>query len=91
MKVLVATLLLSGLAAAQTPKTVRVFLTDQQSWADASNLVLPAHSYAPSRTEQVHNLAKYCPAVTITAEPTKADFILNWTSISYEQNTMGRP
>jgi hypothetical protein len=66
-----------------------VFLTDQQSWADASNLVAPALTYAPSRTEQIHNIAKYCPAVTITAEASSADFVLVWTSISYQQTRWG--
>lgn len=75
-------------AFAQQP-TKRVFLTDQQSWMDGSNLVAPAATAAPSRTEQIHNLAKYCPAVTVTADNSKADYILVWTSTSYQQTRWG--
>lgn len=90
MKNLWVVLLISGLAVAADGKpAVRVFLTDRQSWADVSNLVAPAQTLAPSRTEQIHNIAKYCPAVTITAEAAKADFVLVWTSISYQQTRWG--
>jgi len=88
MKVLAAVVLLAGFALA-SDKTVRVFLTDQQSWVDAQNLVAPSQTYAPSRTEQIHNLAKYCPAATVTAEQSKADLVVVWTSISYQQTRWG--
>jgi len=82
MKTALATILI-GLAlcassVAQEP--VRVFLTDSQSWAS---------TYAPSRIEQVQNLSKYCPAVTVTADIEKADFVIVWVSISYEQTRWG--
>jgi len=89
MKYLAVLLLLTAAMNAQDAKSIRVFLTDQQSWADSANLVVPAQTYAPSRSEQVHNLAKYCPTVTITADPSKADFVLTWTSTSYQQTRWG--
>lgn len=87
MRVLGVVLLLAVAASAQGKP--RVFLTDQQSWIDSPNLVKPAQAEAPSHTEQVNNLAKYCPAVTITADASKADFILVWRSTSYEQTRWG--
>jgi hypothetical protein len=83
-------LVLAGVAFGQEQKkTTRVFLTDQQSWLDSSNLVAPAQTYAPTRTEQIHNLTKYCPAMTITGDVSKADFVLVWTSLSYQQTRWG--
>lgn len=89
MKNFLAVLMLLGCAAAQDAKTIRVFLTDQQSWVDASNLVKAGQTAAPSRTEQINNLAKFCPAVTVTADESKADFVIVWTSTSYEQTRWG--
>lgn len=82
-------LLLTSAMIGQSAKAVRVFLTDQQSWADSSNLVAAGSTAAPSRTEQIHTLAKYCPAVTVTAEPSKAAFIITWTSTSYAATRWG--
>lgn len=82
-------LLLVSISAAAGDKSVRVFLTDQRSWADATNLVAPAQTYSPSRTEQIHNLAKYCPSITVTEDRSSADFVLMWTSTSYEQTRWG--
>jgi predicted Zn-dependent protease len=89
MKYLMAVLLMSALTMAADGKHVRVFLTDQQTWAEASNLVAPAQTFAASRTEQIHNIAKYCPAVTVTGEASSADFVLVWTTTPYAQTRWG--
>jgi hypothetical protein len=82
-----ALILVSAIAAAaQQP---RVYITEQAPWLEASNLVTPAATYAPTRTEQIRNLAQYCPTVTITEDQAKADLILVWESKSYQQTRWG--
>lgn len=83
---LVATICLSAMARAEQP---RVYVAEQAPWIEASNLVAPAATNAPSRTEQIRNLSHYCPAVMITEDQAKANLILVWESKSYQQTRWG--
>lgn len=87
MKYLAILLLLVTLSFAR--EKPRVFLSNQQSWIEASNLVAPAATYAPDRTEQIGNLAHYCPGAVITEDRAKADLFLVWESKSYQQTRWG--
>jgi hypothetical protein len=82
-------LLVSAPLLAQQAKETRVYVAEQAPWLDASNLVTPSATNAPSRTEQIRNLAQYCPSVIITEDQAKADLILVWESKSYQQTRWG--
>jgi hypothetical protein len=85
-RVFAALIFLSAIAGAEQP---RVYVTEQAPWLEASNLVAPAVTYAPTRTEQISNLSHYCPAMAITEDQARATFILVWESKSYQQTRWG--
>ena len=76
-------------ASVATAQTLRVYVAEQESWMGSPNLVTAAATNAPSRTEQIHNLSKYCSTVTITEDQSKADLIVVWESKSYQQTRWG--
>jgi hypothetical protein len=86
MKKLGVMLLLCGLAIAAEKKPVRIYLTDHESWQQASSLVATTYSGA-TKTEQVKTLAKACPEITVTGDPSKADFFLSWDSKTWQQTS----
>src|SRR5260370_32308006 len=78
-------LLMAGFAFAGDT-TIRVYLTDHESWQQSSTLVAGSYTGA-THAEQVKTLAKGCPAVTITADPAAADFTLAWDSKTWQQTS----
>src|SRR5450755_3273452 len=87
MRYLLTLSLLVGFAGA-ADKSVRVFLTDHESWQHASTLVAGTYTGA-THTEQIKTLQKGCPAVTITGDPAAADFTLAWDSKTWQQTSWG--
>ena len=88
MKFIIILLMAASALVAAEEKPVRVFLTDHESWRQSSTLVAGSYSGA-THSEQVKTLAKECPAVTITADPTAANFTLAWDSKTWQQTSWG--
>lgn len=87
MKILPVLLLLVTAAGAEE-KALRVFLTDHESWQQASTLVAGTYTGA-THSEQVKTLQKACPAITITADASAADFTVAWDSKTWQQTSWG--
>jgi predicted P-loop ATPase len=87
MKMLMV-LVLCSVALAEEKKPVRVYLTDHESWQQASTLVAGTYTGA-TKTEQIKTLTKACPVVTVTEDAMKADFILRWDSKTWQQTSWG--
>jgi hypothetical protein len=86
MSLLIAVLSLSQLALSEG--TIRVFLTDHESWQQASTLV-PGTYTGATHSEQVKTLSKGCPAITITGDPNAANFTVAWDSKTWQQTSWG--
>ena len=83
-----AALLMAGMAMAADSKMVRVYVTDHESWLQASTAVATSYSGA-THAEQIKTLAKECPEVTITEDRARADFVLAWDSKTWQQTSWG--
>ena len=69
-------LLVTGWALGQEAKP-RVYVTNHESWQEASTLVAGTYSGA-TRAEQIKTLAKVCPAITVTEDQARANFFVAW-------------
>jgi predicted secreted Zn-dependent protease len=88
MKHFLVVLLLTGLALGQQTKPIRVFVSDHESWQQASTIVAGTYSGA-THAEQVKTLAKGCPAITITDDQARANFFVAWDSKTWQQTSWG--
>lgn len=87
MKIMSFLILLAAVSGAEE-KPLRVYLTDHESWQQASTLVAGSYTGA-THSEQVKTLQKACPAVTITANAAAADFTVAWDSKTWQQTSWG--
>lgn len=76
--------LLCGAALGQT-KQSHIYI-DTADPAQPSTVTIGAY-LPPSHGEQVRTLQQACPALVITEDPTKADFILRWESKTWQQTS----
>ena len=76
--------LLCGAALGQT-KQSRIYI-DTADPAQSSTVTIGSY-LPPSHGEQVRTLQFACPALVITEDPAKADFILRWESKTWQQTS----
>lgn len=87
MKIASLLLLLVTVAGAEE-RAVRVFLTDHESWQQASTLVAGSYTGA-THTEQIKTLQKACPTIKVTGDPATADYVVSWDSKTWQQTSWG--
>lgn len=100
---LLLVVLACALSALAQQSTVRVYVADRDEWEsssvaythaevnrDSGSLNSGARSQSGIRrvnTEQVKNLNKACPSVTITGDPSKADYFIVWDVKTWQQTS----